>query len=68
MKFNTWITGSKYSNADLKLYIFNTQDDKRYNVSTCFNSITIYKSAVPMNINGINRQINSDRKKINISN
>ena len=39
-KINAWITGSRYSNALLKIFIQNTEMDTPYKVATCFNYIS----------------------------
>jgi len=65
-KINAWITGSRYSNALLKIFIENTEMDTPYKVVTCFNYINVYKTKTNYTINALNTQITTDLYKINI--
>ena len=68
-KFNKWLTGSEYSNATLKLFVHNSQNNSPYSVHTCFNYIDIYTTNETINtINSLNKDINKNLKKSSMSN
>ena len=67
--FNIWITGSKYSDAILKLFVSDDKYESPYKVSTCFNNVNIYNTNKISNMNNNNLlKILSNSIKNNITN
>ena len=67
--FNIWITGSKYSDAILKLFVNTERHNSPYQVATCFNFVNIYKTDKISNMNNNNLlKILSNNIKNNIKN
>ena len=59
--FNIWITGSKYSEAELKLFVNTEKYISPYKVATCFNYVDIYQTDKINNMNNANMLKNLDR-------
>ncbi len=66
--FNIWITGSKYSEAELKLFVNKEKYNSPYKVATCFNYVDIYQTDKITGMNNKNMLDNLDtniQKNIN---
>ena len=67
-KFNIWITGSKYCEANIKLFVSNLKNSNPYSVHTCFYYVDVYRTEDVINNNYLNKQINYNIKNSKFSN
>ena len=69
-KFCNWATGSIYSYENIKIKLYQIQEEVPFISHTCFNRVDVFqtvKSPYFNNIRALNTQINSDQKSFSVA-